>query len=77
MVLHAKDNLDFSIEEGRYLADHIAGARFVELPGGDGAVFSSAPALEEITEFVTGERPAVEVDRILTTLLFTEHDRHP
>jgi class 3 adenylate cyclase len=72
LVLHAKDNLDFSIEEGRYLADHIAGARFVELPGGDGTVFTSAPALEEIAEFVTGERPEVEVDRILTTLLFTD-----
>jgi len=72
LVLHAKDNLDFSIAEGRYLADHIAGARFVELPGGDDAVFTSAPALEEIAEFVTGERPPVEIDRILTTLLFTD-----
>ena len=33
---------------------------------------SSTPAIEEIAEFVTGERPEVEVDRILTTLLFTD-----
>ena len=33
---------------------------------------ASAPALEEIIEFLTGERPEVEVDRILTTLLFTD-----
>jgi class 3 adenylate cyclase len=70
LVLHAKDNLVYSIEEGRYLADHIDGAKFVELPGAD--VAFSAPALEEIAEFVTGERPEVEVDRILTTLLFTD-----
>jgi class 3 adenylate cyclase/alpha-beta hydrolase superfamily lysophospholipase len=72
LVLHTKDNLAYSVEEGRYLADHIDGARFVELPGGDIAVFTSAPAMEEIIEFVTGERPEVEVDRILTTLLFTD-----
>jgi class 3 adenylate cyclase len=62
----------YSIEEGRYLADHIARARFVELPGADVAVFSSATAIEEIGEFVTGERPPVEVARILTTVLFTD-----
>jgi pimeloyl-ACP methyl ester carboxylesterase len=72
LVLHAKDNLVFSIEEVRYLADHIAGSTFVELPGGDDSVIFSAAAVEEIIEFLTGERPAVEVDRILTTLLFTD-----
>jgi class 3 adenylate cyclase len=72
LVLPTKDNLGYSIEEGRYLADHIDGAKFVELPGGDVAVVTSAPAMEEIAEFVTGERPEVEVDRILTTLLFTD-----
>jgi class 3 adenylate cyclase len=72
LVLHSKDNLDYSVEEGRYLADQIDGANFVELPGGDDAVATSAIGIEEIVEFVTGERPVVEVDRILTTLLFTD-----
>jgi class 3 adenylate cyclase len=72
LVLHSRDNLMYSIGEGRYLADHIVGARFVELPGGDIFVAFSPPAVEEIVEFVTGERPPVEVDRILTTLLFTD-----
>jgi class 3 adenylate cyclase/alpha-beta hydrolase superfamily lysophospholipase len=72
LVLHSEGNLAYSIEEGRYLADHIDGARFVELPGGDIWVAFSATAMEEIAEFVTGERPEVEVDRILTTLLFTD-----
>jgi class 3 adenylate cyclase len=44
----------------------------VELPGGDAGVASSTRALEEIVEFLTGERPEVEVDRILTTLMFTD-----
>jgi class 3 adenylate cyclase/pimeloyl-ACP methyl ester carboxylesterase len=72
LVLHSKDNLAYSSEEVRYLADHIDGAKFVELPGGDFYVAFSANAVEEIVELVTGERPEVEVDRILTTLLFTD-----
>jgi len=72
LVLHTKDNRFYSTEEARYLADHITGAKFVELSGGDYSVAFSAPAIEEIGEFVTGERPPVEVDRILTTVLFTD-----
>jgi pimeloyl-ACP methyl ester carboxylesterase len=72
LVLHSKNDPRRSMEHGRYLADHIAGAKLVELPGGDVGVASSTTAIEEIVEFLTGERPAVEVDRILTTLLFTD-----
>jgi class 3 adenylate cyclase len=71
LVLHTKNNRRYSIDHGRYLADHIAGAKFVELPGGDAGV-SSGTGLDEIVEFLTGERPEVEVDRILTTMLFTD-----
>ena len=38
LILHVRDNLLTPIEHGRYLADHIAGATFVELPGRDFAV---------------------------------------
>jgi class 3 adenylate cyclase len=72
LVLHTQNNSPYSTDQGRYLADHIDGAKFVELPGGDVGVASSATATEEIIEFVIGERPPVEVDRILTTLLFTD-----
>jgi class 3 adenylate cyclase len=72
LVLHSTNNLAYTIEEGRYLADHIDGAKFVELPGADLFVASSSIAIEEIGEFLTGERPEVDVDRILTTLLFTD-----
>jgi class 3 adenylate cyclase len=71
LVLHSKDNWFYS-KPVRYLADRIAGAKFVELPGADISIAASAPALEEIVEFLTGERPAVDIDRILTTLLFTD-----
>jgi class 3 adenylate cyclase len=72
LVLHTKNNLTYPIDQVRYLADHIDGAKFVELPGGDVFVAYSANGIEEIVEFLTGERPEVEVDRILTTLLFTD-----
>jgi class 3 adenylate cyclase len=72
LVLHSGGNRFYSIEEGRYLADHIAEAKFVELPGADLNVATCPAAMEEIVEFLTEERPAVEVDRILTTLMFTD-----
>ena len=46
------------VGHGRYLAEHIAGARYVELPGADTLywVGDAAPILDEIEEFVTGVR---------------------
>ena len=73
LVLHAKDNAIIPIEMGRYLADHIHGARFIELPGGDASLAgdSALTLPDEISEFLTGQRP-VEVDRVLATVLFTD-----
>ncbi len=74
LVLHATQNTLVRIDHGRYLADHIPGAQFVELPGyaipfdEDDFVL----VFEEIAEFLTGERPVVNVDRVLTTVLFTD-----
>lgn len=61
-------------EHGRYTADRIPGARYVELPGNDtfipgGDLDSFADVLEE---FVTGTRRQEEGDRILATVLFTD-----
>jgi class 3 adenylate cyclase/pimeloyl-ACP methyl ester carboxylesterase len=70
LVLHTKDNLLYPLTFVRYLADHIDGAKFVELPGGD--THFSVNSIEEIAEFLTGQRPAIEIDRILTTVLFTD-----
>jgi class 3 adenylate cyclase len=73
LILNVGDNLRAPIEHGRYLADHIAGATLIELPGRDFAVVSSAdPVIDEVAEFLTGERPEVEIERILTTVLFTD-----
>jgi class 3 adenylate cyclase len=61
------------VEYGSYIADHIEGAVFVLLPGGD-ASFTQANLViaDEIAEFLTGERPSFEVERVLTTVLFTD-----
>jgi len=54
LVLHRTGDRDMNIEEGRYLARHIPGARFVELPGIDHLPFAGdqEPVLREIEEFV-------------------------
>jgi class 3 adenylate cyclase/esterase/lipase len=73
LVLHAKEHALVPVAHGRYLAEHIPSATFVELPGGDS---TSTPELyvvaDEVAEFLTGERPSVEIERILTTVVFTD-----
>ena len=64
-------------EFGRYLAEHIEGARFVELPGDwhlNGGPGGEEDALDVVEEFLTGRRhePLVDVDRVLKTVLFTD-----
>jgi class 3 adenylate cyclase len=73
-VVHRSGDLVISVEQGRYLAEHIEGATFTELPGDDhycGAGDVDA-LVDEIEEFVTGVRPAVEPDRVLATVMFTD-----
>jgi len=74
LVLHRRDERFVPIVNGRYLAEHIEGARLVELEGSDHLFFGGDfdAMLDEIEEFVTGQRQGVEVDRLLTTLLFTD-----
>jgi len=59
---------------GRYLSDHIGGARYVELSGADLPywVGDTGPMLDEIEEFVTGVRGGSGAERILATVLFTD-----
>lgn len=59
---------------GRYVAEHIEGARFLEIPGSDAAPCWEAPdlILDHIEEFLTGQRHGGEPDRMLTTVLFTD-----
>jgi class 3 adenylate cyclase len=76
LVLHTVENRIVSVESGRYLARHIPNARLAELPGADNAVFLGSAVgpvvVDEIEEFLTGTRGAINHARMLTTLLFTD-----
>jgi class 3 adenylate cyclase len=74
MVMHRTGDLDINVEEGRWLAERIPGARFVELPGVDHWpwIGDQDPILDEIQEFLTGARPEPDATRVLATILFTD-----
>jgi len=63
-----------SVEHGRYLAEHIAGAVYKELPGNGYAFWAGdfQQILDEVEEFLTGSRSAGPPDRVLATVLFTD-----
>jgi class 3 adenylate cyclase len=64
---------DASVDEGRYIAGRIPGARFVELPGDDHVPFIDPDQImDEVEEFLTGVRPVAATDRVLATILFTD-----
>src|ERR671924_1356287 len=74
LVAHHTDDRDANIEEGRWIAAQIPGARFLELPGEDHLpwVGDQDRLLDEVEEFLTGARPVHESDRVLATVLFTD-----
>ena len=74
LVLHRRDSLAPSQEHGRYIAARIPGARFVALPGDDVVPFVGdlEGLVDEIQEFVTGDRYQPGPDRVLATVLFTD-----
>jgi class 3 adenylate cyclase/alpha-beta hydrolase superfamily lysophospholipase len=71
LVLRQKEWALVPIELSRYVADHIPGARYVEVPGGDGYAMG-AEAENLIEDFLSEVRHAAEPDRVLATLLFTD-----
>jgi Adenylate and Guanylate cyclase catalytic domain len=74
LVLHRTGDLDANVEEGRWIAGQIPGARFVELPGSDHVpwVGDTDLLVDEVEEFLTGIRRGSEPDRVLATILFTD-----
>jgi pimeloyl-ACP methyl ester carboxylesterase len=74
LVLHRNDTPFFTVDQGRYLAEHIPGARFVSVPGADIAIYTkpNAQILAEIEEFITGGGPSAGTDRALAAVLFTD-----
>lgn len=73
LVIHRSQDQCLKVEEGRYVADKIPGAKFVELPGRDHLPFVGAQdaLLDEVEEFLTGMRHTVEPESVLATVLFT------
>jgi class 3 adenylate cyclase len=74
LVMQRRDNEILTIDQGRYLAEHIEGARFVELPGADYVVGIGDvdSVVDEVEEFLTGTPAAIDTDRVLATVLFTD-----
>jgi class 3 adenylate cyclase len=73
LVLHARDNRFLRVEHGRYLADHIPDAKYVELPIADHVPWANGELYAgEIEEFLTGARRADLSHRVLATVLFTD-----
>ena len=74
LVFGRRDLAIFPAAQSRYVADHIAGARYIELPGADADMLweSTDEIHAAIEEFVTGRRPQSSAERALATLLFTD-----
>ncbi len=71
LVVHRTGDQCLRVEEGRYLAERIPGAKFVELSGADHLPFvgDQEAVIDEIQEFLTGVRHASMVDSVLVTVL--------
>jgi class 3 adenylate cyclase len=73
LVMHRTGDRFVVFEHGRYLAEHIPGAKLVELPGEDHLFWDLTDRVADETEmFLTGERPVQQVNRQLATVLFTD-----
>lgn len=73
LVLHRTDDQCLKVEEGRYVAERIPRAKYVELPGVDHLPFvgDQDAILDEVEEFLTGVRHTLDLDRVLATVLYT------
>jgi class 3 adenylate cyclase len=74
LVLHRSGDLVTRVGGARYMAEHIQGAKYVELLGEDHFPWTgnADSILDEVEEFLTGVRHGPELDRMLATVLFTD-----
>jgi pimeloyl-ACP methyl ester carboxylesterase len=74
LILHRTGDRSLPVEGARYMAEHIAGASYVELDGDDHLPFvgDQDAILDEVEQFLTGVRHGPEPDRVLATILFTD-----
>ena len=72
LVLHRAGDICVSVENGRYVASRIPGAKYVELDGDNHLPFvgDQDAILDEVEEFLTGARPEHQIDRVLVTVMF-------
>jgi pimeloyl-ACP methyl ester carboxylesterase/DNA-binding winged helix-turn-helix (wHTH) protein/class 3 adenylate cyclase len=73
LVIHRREDQCLKVEEGRFVAERIPGAKFIELPGNDHLPFvgDQDAILDEMEEFLTGVRHTPEPETVLATVLFT------
>jgi class 3 adenylate cyclase len=74
LVMHRTRDQMVDIRHSCYLAEHIAGAKYVELDGDEVISFDhhSDALIDEIEEFLTGARSAHDSERILATVMFSD-----
>jgi class 3 adenylate cyclase len=72
LVIHCTGDTLIKVEYGRFLAEHIPGARLLELPGDDHLFFVHEQIGDAIEEFLTGSIATAEGRRVLATVLFTD-----
>ena len=78
VVQHAHDPLIVP-EMGKYIADHVSGAKYVELPGRNIYHFVEPwrESFQHVAEFITGEQPDVADDRVLATVVHRHRGLNP
>jgi class 3 adenylate cyclase/pimeloyl-ACP methyl ester carboxylesterase len=73
LVMH-RDGDTIPIDGGRYVAEHVPGAQFIELKGDDHWPWVGDPdeVCDHVEEFLTGHRVPPPTDRVLATVMFTD-----
>ncbi len=76
LILHRKEDKIEDVGSGRYLAEQIAGAKYVELPGGDHFPWAGGQdaVIGHVKDFIEKVRQEHEesFDRVLATIMFTD-----
>ena len=74
LIIHRQGDVRVNVEAGRFMARQIPNAKYLELPGSDHLLWTGETdrILDEVEEFLTGSRSAIESDRVLATVLFTD-----
>jgi len=74
LIVHARGDNTCEIGHGRYLAENIPGAKFVEIDSPDHLpwLVGAEDILQSVQEFLTGSRPKTVNDRVLSTIMFTD-----